>query len=73
MPIRAVTVDSSIARVRAFIRSQGWSVYKAAAEAHLSGNALVGMFAEGWNPRAETLRAVERIIPAEFAPSEAAA
>lgn len=71
--ITATGVDRSIERVRAFVQAQGWSVYRAAAEAGLSGNALAGMFRANWNPRVETLRAVEQLIPPDFNSSAAAA
>lgn len=64
MPTR--TIDAAIARIRAFAAAKGWAKSRLAVEAGLSVNALRDFDHDDWNPRIETIRQLERLIPADF-------
>ena len=61
------TVDSVVARVRAFAASKGWTRYRYAQEVGISESIIRRMNEPDWNPRVETLRRLESIIPESFA------
>lgn len=62
-------VDQSIHRIRAFVRESGWSRFKLVKKAGLSVNSLAELDCDSWNPTANTLRAVEQVILADFDPT----
>lgn len=55
-------IDKIINRVRQLVAG-GRSVSGIAIAAGLHKNTLYGMSRDDWNPRAETLRALERVMP----------
>ena len=57
------TVDTVIARVRAWARLNKWTAGRYASETGLSESTLRYMFRDHWNPTVETLRALEAVIP----------
>lgn len=59
-------VDDVIARIRAFKTHTGKSKSELALDAGLSVNALRDMDKPEWSPTADTLRQVEKNIPASF-------
>lgn len=63
----SATVQSVIDRIRAFKRTAGLSHAELARRAGLAGHTtLLGMDDAGWNPRSDTLRKLEAIIPPDF-------
>jgi hypothetical protein len=62
----SLSVDSVIARARAFRVSQAWAVFRLAREAQVPEATLRGMDDPSWNPTARTLRKLEAIIPSTF-------
>jgi 3,4-dihydroxy 2-butanone 4-phosphate synthase/GTP cyclohydrolase II len=62
-------IEATIERVRAFARAKGWGRYRLAKEAGLSVNACMRMSDPSWSPRADTLRKLEALIPADFDPT----
>lgn len=65
------TIETAIARLRAYRKSVGVSKHKLARMAGLGKNTLEGLDDPDWRPAAGTIRAVERIIPDEFAGPDA--
>ncbi len=61
-------IENSIARIRAYIEALGLTDKQAARTAGLHGNTLRHLHDPGWNPRAETLKKLEAMIPADFGP-----
>ena len=61
-------IDGLIARIRADRLSAELSEGQLARKAGLDWKALRGMDGEGWNPTANTLRALELVIPAAVEP-----
>lgn len=61
-----LAIELSITRARAYARVCGMSKRELARTAGLDSNALLQMDEPGWNPTAETLRRVEKVIPAGF-------
>ncbi|MGE0718524.1 MAG: helix-turn-helix domain-containing protein [Alphaproteobacteria bacterium] len=55
-------VAESVLRIRAFVARPGWSKSGLARAAGLSVNALREADKDGWNPTADTLRAIERVM-----------
>lgn len=68
MTSRVPTVESALARVRAFAKHRGWAPSRLAIESGLAPNTLKALHDEEWNPRVDTLRSIEAIIPADFEP-----
>jgi 3,4-dihydroxy 2-butanone 4-phosphate synthase / GTP cyclohydrolase II len=67
--VSGMQIEATIARVRAFARAKGWGRYRLAKEAGLSVNACMRMNDPRWSPRADTLRRLEALIPADFDPN----
>ena len=63
-----MNIDISIRRVRAYRAAHKLSVSGFGVKAGLSPDALRYMDSPDWNPRAETLRKLEALIPADFDP-----
>lgn len=61
-------IDRSIERIRRWAREKRWSNRKLALEAGLHASTLQGLDDPDWSPRADTLRAIEAIIPEDFEP-----
>lgn len=71
--VRAMrNIDQAIARVRYFASSQGWTKSRLAKEAGLQDTTLRSFHDPEWNPTAQTLRAIEAIIPSDFDPARIA-
>lgn len=66
-----MNIDSSIGRVRDYVLKSGRTKVAIAADAGISDTTLRDVHRPDWNPRAATLRAVERIIPPGFVPPAA--
>lgn len=65
-----MTVNDTIRRIRAFARFKGWNRNRLATEAKVAESTIRQIFDDGWNPRADTLRQLEAVIPAEFVPDD---
>lgn len=63
---RGMTVDLAIARIRAFAAFRGWSRARLASEAGMHDTTLRHFHEVDWNPRAETIRRLEAVIPDDF-------
>ncbi len=63
-----MTVDTTLARIRAFRMFRGWSTRTMAKEAGISEGALRHMDSDEWGPTTATLRQLEAIIPDEWVP-----
>lgn len=61
-------IEAAIARVRAFAAAREWTKGRFAREAGLGETTLRDFHAPNWNPTAETLRALEALIPTDFLP-----
>lgn len=68
-----MTVNATIQRIRAFARFNGWNRNRLATEASVAESTIRQIFDDSWNPRADTLRQLERIVPADFTGIEQAA
>ena len=67
------SIQAVLDRIRAFKRETKLSHAEMARRAGLAGHTtLLGMEDEGWNPRSDTLRKLEVIIPADFVPGQTA-
>ena len=60
-----------LGRLRAFRRAEGLSYSALALRVGLSRAALRGMDSAAWAPSAETIRAIEAIVPPDWQPIEA--
>lgn len=56
-------IDKAIERVRAYRRAKGWPKLKFANMAGVRESTIRQMDRPGWNPKVETLRRLESIIP----------
>jgi len=61
-------IDEAIARVRAYRMDRGWSILRYAKEAGMGESTIRHMDHPTWSPTADTLRRLERIIPADWRP-----
>jgi len=66
-------VNDSIQRIRAFAASMKWSRNRIATEAGIAESTIRNIFEDDWNPRVETLRQLEKVIPDDFTPPAEAA
>jgi 3,4-dihydroxy 2-butanone 4-phosphate synthase / GTP cyclohydrolase II len=64
-----VHIEATIERVRAFARAKGWGYCRLAKEAGLGAGTGTNMRRPDWSPRADTLRKLEALIPADFDPN----
>lgn len=62
--------DDSIDRIRAWRKAAGWSINRLGSECGLNESTLRDIDGKGWNPRAETLRKLEAVIPAGWQPGD---
>jgi ribosome-binding protein aMBF1 (putative translation factor) len=62
----AMSVDATIARIKAFARQKRWSKSRLAVEAGMADTVLRRFDQPDWNPTVETLRRLEAMIPAGF-------
>ncbi|MBI3453565.1 MAG: hypothetical protein HY057_12220 [Rhodospirillales bacterium] len=60
------TLDRTLDRIRAYAAYHKWRPARFAIKAGLTPNALRDFNTPGWNPRTDTLRRLEAIIPADF-------
>lgn len=60
--------STAIERIRAYARYRGWGRYRLAAEAGLAINTCRKMYQPNWNPRYETIRKLEELIPPDWHP-----
>lgn len=65
------SIEQTIARIRAFASERGWTKSRLAREAGLQDTTLRHFDRPDWNPTVETLRAIERVIPADWQPAPA--
>lgn len=65
-----MTVESAIARIRAFAREREWTKTRLAREAGLPDTTLRAFRDPAWNPTADTLRKLEAVIPEGWSPAE---
>lgn len=63
------SVDDAIATIRAYVQSQGWSIYRLAKEAQLPRSSLRFFNEPAWSPKSDTLRILYAIVPRDFDPS----
>ena len=63
-------VDLALARIRAYLASPGVSRREVARRASLGESVVRDVEAENGNPTANTLRALELVIPAAFGAAE---
>lgn len=66
------TMQTAIARIRAWRKAEGISYRRLALDAGLSVNALQVIDEPTWNPTYETLQRLEALIPEDFAPTSPA-
>ncbi len=59
-------IEKTINRIRSFRKSMEWSVNKLTRKAGLLPGVLRHMDNDNWNPQAETLKAIEVVIPKDF-------
>lgn len=59
-------VDFEIERIRAYVRSKGWSKLRVAREAGMVDTVLRKFDDVDWNPTRETLQKLSAIVPADF-------
>lgn len=64
------THSAVLDRIRAFVRENGWSPGKLAAEAGLSRGTLGPLFTADWSPSSATILACEALIPADWKPGD---
>jgi len=64
--------DDSIDRIRAWRKSAGWSINRLGSECGLNESTLRDIDNPDWNPRAETLRKLEAVIPPGWQPGDKA-
>ncbi len=70
-PVMAPTpTDITIERIRAFRKAAGWTIYRLGNEVGLNESTLRDLDSPDWNPRAETLRKLEAVIPAGWRPGD---
>lgn len=65
-----VQFDNVLARIRAFSAARGWPPGRLAREAGLSDTVTRGMESETWSPTGTSVRALERLIPADWKPGD---
>lgn len=65
-------IEQYLNRIRAFRLQAGWSKNKLARESGLRESTIRAMDEADWSPTVSTLRALEKVIPAEFTTDEAA-
>lgn len=63
-------IEQVLARIRAFRAAAGLSKRGLADRAGLSNAGLVGMDRPDWSPQADTLRAIEGILPEGWRPGD---
>jgi ribosome-binding protein aMBF1 (putative translation factor) len=63
--------DNVLARIRAFAAAKGWTPTQLAREAGLSDTVTRGMDREDWAPSGRSVRALEILIPLDWAPGDA--
>lgn len=69
---RPPTVDAALDRIRAWARSNKFKPARVASLAGLSDGATRKLFDDDWAPTVTTLRAIEAVMPADWAaPAEA--
>lgn len=66
----ATPTDLSIRRIRAWRKAAGWTVNRFGSECGLNESTLRDIDGEAWNPRAETLRKLEAVIPEGWQPGD---
>ena len=59
-------VDNSVARIRSYVRKSGIKPGALARQAVLGRNTLRDIDQASWNPRLQTLRQLEALIPEDF-------
>ena len=64
----AHNIDAVLARLRAFAAHRDWAPSRFAVEAGLAPNTLRDFHSPDWNPRPETIRKLEALIPADWQP-----
>ena len=52
-------------KVRAFIKAGSMSCYRLTMEAGIDKNALRNVHSDSWNPKADTLAALEKVIDSQ--------
>lgn len=63
------SIQATIARIRAYAAFRNWTKSRFAIEAGLQDTTLRNFHDENWNPTADTLRALEAVIPVGFDPN----
>ena len=66
-------VQDSIERIRAYRVARGWSINRLATEAAIGWSTIRRIESPDWNPNTDTLKRLEAIIPADFAPDTSSA
>ncbi len=66
MLMSSARLDTTIERIRAYARSQGWKKSRLAKEAGMADTVLRDFDQHDWNPTAETIRRLEAIIPQQW-------
>jgi ribosome-binding protein aMBF1 (putative translation factor) len=66
-------IEICLHRIRAFRHEKGWSKNRLARETGLRESTIRAMDSADWSPTADTVRALERVIPDDFEAKDAAA
>ena len=66
MLLAMIHTDSAIARIRAYLRDCGVAKSRLAADADVPEGCIRKVMEKDWNPTSDTLRALERAVPADF-------
>lgn len=65
------SIESTINRIREYQKASGLTKFRLSCLAGIAEGSLRRLDDDDWNPTADTLRAIEAIIPADFCFQEA--